>query len=277
MLKGIPAIAVSEQPTILMRYRYLLMVGFVLCMGGAFTLTHIPGGDIPDVRMSDKSMHMIGFAGLGTALLTTLMGFGVRRRWRVLIVAACLGAYGIIDENTQPYFSVVCGIIDKNVHPDFARGCESLDWMADMCGMSIVLTTWEYALAAFESPRHEPGCLHRLTFYTLLTAFILIVFGLAVYFTGSVIRDSLIGTHQYWSDRLTTLGLYCLILTLTNAACLIMLSLRAHANRWFILLGATIIIGLAYVFTEVTAGSILATMAPLVAFPLMGVLGRPKR
>ncbi|RPI62125.1 MAG: hypothetical protein EHM48_04600, partial [Planctomycetaceae bacterium] len=152
----------QHQPTILTRARYPLLCAFVICLVGAFVGTHVPGEDIPDIRLSDKSMHIIGFACLGTAAILTLAGFGVSPRRRVFVTAVCLAIYGIIDENTQPYFG---------------RGCDSLDWLADVFGIFIAITAWEYAFAASTAADDVPRR-RRLTLGTLATALVLIAAGM---------------------------------------------------------------------------------------------------
>jgi len=107
---------------LLHRLRYVLLVLLVLLWAGAFTLSHLPPGDVPDFHVGDKVLHTAGFAGLASAFGVTMLAFGVPRRRRLAMLFAVMLAYGAIDEWTQPWFG---------------RSCELRDWLHDVLGTVI--------------------------------------------------------------------------------------------------------------------------------------------
>lgn len=87
----------------------------------AFTLTHVPPPKHPiPVLIHDKTLHVIGFTGLG---FFTLWRQATRRRplglRLVLFWYFSLLTYAAFDEVTQPLTG---------------RSCEVLDWCADATG-----------------------------------------------------------------------------------------------------------------------------------------------
>ena len=100
------------------RLAYTLYALTALCWVGAFTLTHLPPGDMPpEIHGPDKVLHFVGYAGLAGTLYMTLRAAGYRRA-ALIAVLICLN-YGIFDECTQPLFG---------------RDRELGDWVADACG-----------------------------------------------------------------------------------------------------------------------------------------------
>ena len=110
--------------TLLHRCRYALLALLVLLWAGAFTLTHMSSGNVPDFHVGDKTLHTAGFAGLASAFGVTLLAFGVRRRRRLVLMFVVMLAYGAIDEWTQPWFG---------------RGCDFTDWLHDVVGTIIAV------------------------------------------------------------------------------------------------------------------------------------------
>ncbi len=96
----------------------------------AFVATHIPGPDLPNLEVSDKILHSVGYAGLA-ALLGIVLIF---RRWpvwpRVLVVFAILSIYGACDELSQP---------------PFQRTADINDWLFDCLGTLVSLCVLETA------------------------------------------------------------------------------------------------------------------------------------
>ncbi len=100
--------------------RHLILGTFVLFWILAFVLTHVPGNDLPEFRLGDKWLHLIGFLGLGTMLLATLTSYRLTRFARLATMLAVLPIYAALDELTQP---------------PFHRSCDFLDWTFDVLGV----------------------------------------------------------------------------------------------------------------------------------------------
>jgi VanZ family protein len=104
---------------------------FATCVSGfsaAFIASHIPPQDMPDVHVTDKLLHAVGFAALTLTLLAALGAFGASRAKRLIATTLLLAAYGAVDELTQPFFG---------------RTCDLHDWLADMLGMVLALAIVE--------------------------------------------------------------------------------------------------------------------------------------
>ncbi len=92
-----------------------------------FVLTHWPSEKLPEapfIPHIDKVIHASLYAVLSFLLSERLAknGSAKKHAWIVFFV---LAAYGIFDELTQPYFS---------------RTTETLDWLADICGVLAGIT-----------------------------------------------------------------------------------------------------------------------------------------
>jgi hypothetical protein len=122
-----------------MQIRTLIWLLYFVC---AFTATHLPPSKLPSAPwLSDKVEHLVGFAVLG---FVTYWRFGPwqstgttrehsessgqrsgrKGLHRMHLLGAFLAVYALIDEATQPLVG---------------RGCEALDWLADMAGATIGL------------------------------------------------------------------------------------------------------------------------------------------
>jgi VanZ family protein len=86
----------------------------------AFTLTHTPPKNTPDLPGSDKTKHFLGYLVLAFLIGTTwYLAFPRRRRLMPLMVVVIAAAYGAFDEVTQAYVG---------------RTPDLHDWYADMLG-----------------------------------------------------------------------------------------------------------------------------------------------
>ena len=99
---------------------------------GAFTATHVPVDRLRGLDVSDKSLHLVGYAGLSSLLWIALLF----RRWplwrRAALVLAAMVVYGALDELTQPL-------------PPFHRSCSGWDWFFDCLGAAISVCILEAA------------------------------------------------------------------------------------------------------------------------------------
>ncbi len=91
---------------------------------GAFVTSHMPPPPVPSRPLiNDKVMHFTGFVLLG--MVSIWRGLTVGRPYPVgaaFIWLMALGAYGAVDEWTQPIMG---------------RSCELFDWVADVCGAMV--------------------------------------------------------------------------------------------------------------------------------------------
>jgi VanZ family protein len=127
-----------DPQALLSRYRKPLLVMLVVVWAAALTLTHLPPRDVPDLGVSDKTEHVVGFAGLGGMFIVTMTAMGLPFRKRILATLVVLPLYAAIDEWTQPWFG---------------RSCDIHDWLADCCGTAAAIVTWELIHALWSRNR----------------------------------------------------------------------------------------------------------------------------
>jgi len=126
--------------SLICRLRYVLLVLLAVLWAGAFTLTHLPPANVPNFHASDKTLHLVGFAGLASAFGMTLLAFGVPRRRRLILLFTVMLAYGAVDELTQPLAG---------------RTADIEDWLFDAAGTFIAAGLVE-AIALIVGERKKP-------------------------------------------------------------------------------------------------------------------------
>ena len=104
----------------------------VLTWLSAFVATHLPAGNVPDVHVGDKTLHVVGYFVLASLLLATLITRGVGPICRVAMTVVALAAYGAIDEATQPFV---------RRHASFD------DWLANLAGVLAAVIVCELVVA----------------------------------------------------------------------------------------------------------------------------------
>ena len=115
------------------RHRRLVFAACVILWCGAFTLTHLPGPDLPDVlqRVSHRWLHFVGFLGLASAFLAALMAYNVPRGRRLWVILTVMLTYAAFDEMTQPL---------THRHADVG------DWATDAAGTLAAIFVLEAAI-----------------------------------------------------------------------------------------------------------------------------------
>jgi VanZ family protein len=98
----------------------------------AFAATHTPLPDTGEFRVGDKTLHLVGYAGLTFSLMLAMGASGVKRRRRILTAALALPAYGLFDESTQPLVG---------------RHASGWDWLVDLAGIAIAVVAFELLAA----------------------------------------------------------------------------------------------------------------------------------
>ncbi len=121
-----------EPMQLLPRLRIPLLVMLVVLWAAALTATHLPPKDVPEVGVSDKVEHVVGFLGLAGIFIVTLTASGVSLPARVTLTMVIMPIYAALDELTQP---------------PFGRECDIYDWTADLCGTLTAILAWEVFLA----------------------------------------------------------------------------------------------------------------------------------
>ena len=117
----------------LTRCRRVVLVICIVLWVTAFVLTHISLPKPTGVPGQDKTLHGVGYAGLASVFLLTLVAYGQDRTHRVLITLVTMAAYGAFDELTQNLVSP-------------ARSASFGDWLSDIAGTVSALVLWEFLL-----------------------------------------------------------------------------------------------------------------------------------
>lgn len=99
----------------------VLLIGYWLAI---FTLTHLPPKDLPQVNVSDKIEHFVGYGILGALFYLTLWAYRPEFRYAWLLVIVIAMCYGAIDE----WLQLVVG-----------RTCDLHDWLADVGGSVLAV------------------------------------------------------------------------------------------------------------------------------------------
>jgi len=106
----------------------VLYIPFAVYWMILFTLTTLPGKDLPDIGISDKISHFTAYCGLAVFLNLFLLiqnkkEFLKKKAW---MFALLIGAvYAMIDEFHQLFIP--------------GRSCDILDWSADVIGLLLGL------------------------------------------------------------------------------------------------------------------------------------------
>lgn len=130
-----------RRQTWLHRHRRIVSVVLALLWVTAFVLTHIPAKGLHAPRVSDKFLHVVGYAGLAFVLGLTLQAYRVGAGKAAVTATLLLATYGIFDEYTQPMFR---------------RTASLHDWFADIAGTLLGLLGAQL-LVWLLSPRRAPS------------------------------------------------------------------------------------------------------------------------
>lgn len=97
-------------------------------------MTHLPGEDLPDVlhQVTHRLLHFVGFWGLASAFLVTLMVYNVPRGRRLWLILTVMFTYGAFDEMTQPL---------THRHADVG------DWATDAAGTLMATLVLELVIS----------------------------------------------------------------------------------------------------------------------------------
>ncbi|MFP4104729.1 MAG: VanZ family protein [Phycisphaerae bacterium] len=126
----------------LFHHRFVVLGLCIVLWFAAFSLTHIPMPEMPEVPGKDKTLHIVGYTGLAMIFWLTLFAWG-RSRWkRIATVAILIPLYGGFDELTQPLVN---------------RHAAWLDWFADLAGTAIALLLCEVVLLIAARRRQGRG------------------------------------------------------------------------------------------------------------------------
>ena len=107
--------------------RPLRLIILAICAGlwiTAFVMTHVPVQRMPQIHVSDRLLHALGYFGLAGALWLTLWSRGMGGRDRPRWILATMMIYAAFDEATQELVG---------------RTADVVDWMVDLCGAVVAL------------------------------------------------------------------------------------------------------------------------------------------
>ena len=124
----------------LTRCRRVVLVICIVLWVTAFVLTHISLPKPTGVPGRDKTLHGVGYAGLASVFLLTLVAYGHGSTRRILLTLATMAAYGAFDEFTQ-------GLVGPGRSPSFR------DWLFDIAGTVSALALWEFLLPLLSGSR----------------------------------------------------------------------------------------------------------------------------
>ena len=132
----------THQP-VLHRHRRLLASILVAAWLGVFVLTHLPAGRLPEFGpVSDRWLHLCGYAVLASLFWLVLSAYGCQARSRVLVIAPVLVIYGAVDELTQAWVN---------------RFPRWIDWTFNCLGVAMALTIWEVLALIFRRQAARPS------------------------------------------------------------------------------------------------------------------------
>lgn len=117
----------------LYRWRKIILVIFIVMWITAFIATHIPRQYIPKevTALGGFTLHAIGFLGLSSWFILTVVAFGISLKRRVLLVLFVMMVYAALDEYTQQFFG---------------RSTDLADWITDTSATVVAIILWENIL-----------------------------------------------------------------------------------------------------------------------------------
>jgi VanZ family protein len=132
--------------SLLVRFRRWVLLVLVALWVTAFVASHVPGSDLPEFRVGDKTLHVIGFMGLTGTFLVALRAYGKCRWYHVGLVLPIMMLYGAFDEITQ-----------EMTRQYFGRTGDVRDWLADMLGTVIAMVLWGAVVLVLARETHPPA------------------------------------------------------------------------------------------------------------------------
>src|SRR6185503_15884495 len=90
-----------------------------------FVMTHLPPGDVPHFRASDKTLHFLSYGVISGCLYLALWVGGMSIKRAGLMVLFIVASFGVFDEILQA---------------PVGRDPELLDWIADVSAAIVAVT-----------------------------------------------------------------------------------------------------------------------------------------
>ncbi len=98
--------------------------------GFHFVMTHLPPGNVPHFRTSDKTLHFLSYGFLSGCLYLALWLGGMPVKRTALLVLFCAASFGVFDEILQ----VPVG-----------REPELMDWVVDVAAAIVAVACFSIA------------------------------------------------------------------------------------------------------------------------------------
>jgi len=111
-----------------------------------FVMTHLPPGDVPHFRASDKTLHFLSYGVISGCLYLALWVGGMSIKRAGLMVLFIVASFGVFDEILQA---------------PVGRDPELLDWIADVSAAIVAVTCFTILRVVLSrtsaSPAIEPA------------------------------------------------------------------------------------------------------------------------
>ncbi|HEV2293721.1 MAG TPA: VanZ family protein [Tepidisphaeraceae bacterium] len=112
-----------------------------LYAGFHFVMTHLPPGNVPALRTSDKTLHFLSYGFLSGCLYLTLWVSGISIRRAGLLVLFSSATFAVFDEILQA---------------PIGRDPELMDWVVDVAAAVVAVVCFSLVRLAIRKPAEPP-------------------------------------------------------------------------------------------------------------------------
>ena len=112
-----------------------------LYAGFHFVMTHLPPGNVPHFRSSDKTLHFLSYGLLSGCLYLTLWISSMSIRQAGLLVLFCTATFAVFDEILQA---------------PIGRDPELMDWVVDVAGALVAVACFSLVRLVMKKREQPP-------------------------------------------------------------------------------------------------------------------------